>query len=72
VVRALREELGFTSTEVNQDWRNQPTRKGQAPVSSRASRLYESRLDTCRAWELPIAPNLEHNDRPSEICGQLL
>ena len=35
----------------------------QAPVSSRASRLYESRLEPCRAWDLPSIRNSPGGNR---------
>jgi hypothetical protein len=35
---------------------HRPTRMSQAPVSSRASRPYESRSDTCHAWVNQAAP----------------
>ena len=33
----------------------------QAPVSSRVSRLYESRVDTCRAWEIKLKKDSVRN-----------
>ena len=40
----------------------------QAPVSSRASRLYESRVEPCRPWEISAIRNSPGGNR-TRFCG---